>query len=221
MFRQPFTNDWPITQKYGENVTTNFHTGIDYGCPLGTNILASESGVVMFAGLDKTGYGNMVTIQHSDDCATLYAHLSLISVVVGQKVRKGEKIGESGNTGYSTGPHLHFEARTKWNDYRSHFDPMKLPLMSVDDSIPNSSENEKEENLIGADELQEGPAKIVAPSGAFCHYDNFTKKFVVPYGTEVECTGKSQKKGDLEFCECVMTVWIAANDGETQILENR
>lgn len=219
-YRQPFQNEWPITQKYGDTLTSTFHTGIDYGCPIGTNILASESGTIMFAGWDKTGYGNMVIIQHDADHSTLYAHLSLICVHVGQNVRKGEKIGESGNTGYSTGPHLHFEARTKWNDFRTHFDPMKLPLMSVDDFVPNVPSKSAEDQLINAPDLKTGDVVITAPAGAFCHYDNFTKKFAMPLGTELNYVGEFQEKNGLEFCKCYLEVWVAVNNGETQILEN-
>ena len=109
-YRQPFKKEWPITQGYGEKVTSVFHTGIDYGCPIGTSILASAEGIVMYAAYDTAGYGNAVIIKHESEKSTLYAHLSDISVKVGQTVRQGELIGHSGTTGNSTGPHLHFEA---------------------------------------------------------------------------------------------------------------
>lgn len=133
-YRQPFAGDFPITQRYGETVTSSFHTGIDYACPLGTPILASADGGVMAAGWDATGFGNRVIILHDGHHATLYAHLQTVAVFVNQKVQQGDVIGMSGSTGNSTGPHLHFEARTVWSDYKSHFDPMTLPLMSVDDA---------------------------------------------------------------------------------------
>ena len=132
-YRQPFRNEWPITQQYGERVTSAFHTGIDYGCPAGTHILASADGTVMAAGWDNSGYGFRVILKHGDGRATLYAHLDSISVNLFDKVLQGEEIGISGNTGNTTGPHLHFEARSSWSDYHSHFDPMKLPLRSVVD----------------------------------------------------------------------------------------
>ena len=135
-YRQPFKGEYPITQKYGETITDpKGHTGIDYACPEGTPILASADGIVMKAGWDSTGYGNMVLILHAKDRATLYAHLKEVNVYDNQKVHQGDVVGWSGNTGNSTGPHLHFEARTRWNDYNSHFDPMELPLMSVDDTV--------------------------------------------------------------------------------------
>lgn len=214
-YRQPFRNDWPITQRYGEQITSKFHTGIDYGCPLGTSILASSDGEVMFAAWDSTGYGNMVIISHAPDCATLYAHLSDISVVCGRTVRQGELIGHSGSTGNSTGPHLHFEARRKWNDYKTHFDPMSLPLMSVDDSIAER----REAPTAGSGSLNPGPCMVVAPSGVWAHNDSFTSKAILPYGTELTFTGKTKERGGLKFCECAL--WIAESDGETTLLQNR
>ena len=214
-FRQPFKNDWPITQCYGDRITSNFHTGIDYGCPFGTPILASADGTVVFAGWDNTGYGNFVIIYHSPDKSTCYAHLSDISVVLNRKVRQGELIGHSGNTGNSTGPHLHFEARTKWADYRSHFNPMNLPLISGYDNLPSKS-NE----LVNASELKIGNVEIVAPSGAYCHNENFSDKKAYPCGTKLIYIGEKCNKNGLDFCKCQMTVWVAVHDGTTQILNN-
>lgn len=133
-YRQPFHGEWPITQKYGEAITSPFHTGIDYGCPMQTPILASEDGQVMASGWDLTGYGFRVIIRHSADRATLYAHLDAIDVSTGEHVTQGQQIGLSGRSGNVTGPHLHFEARSQWGNSKSHFDPMRLPLMSVDDT---------------------------------------------------------------------------------------
>ena len=137
-YRQPFHGEWPITQKYGEIIhgvtyQNKAHTGIDYGCPLGTPILASAAGTVMAAGWDTSGYGFRVIIKHSDGRATLYGHLDSISVSNNQRVEQGQEIGFSGSTGNATGPHLHFEARRQWNNFLTHFDPMTLPLMSFSD----------------------------------------------------------------------------------------
>ena len=219
-YRQPFRNEWPITQKYGEKITSNFHTGIDYGCPIGTPILASSDGEVMYAAWDSTGFGNMVIISHTSDRATLYAHLSDISVVCGRRVRQGELIGHSGSTGNSTGPHLHFEARTKWNDYKSHFDPMLLPLISVDDSVSavTTGKPPLDISLKDAEDLKPGMVMVTAPSGVFAHNSDFTAKTVLSFGTKLEYSGNFKERGGLTFCEC--SVWIAANDGETQLLNN-
>lgn len=209
-FRQPFKNEWPITQKYGETITSSFHTGIDYGTPIGTNILASADGTVCFAGWDKTGYGNFVILNHGN-VATAYAHLSVVSVALGQKVKQGEKIGESGNTGNSTGPHLHFEARRVWNDYKSHFDPMNLPLISMYDAqIPSKS---SDLNI-----PKPGDVVIVSELGAFGHNSKFNYKTIFSEGTELQFSGKTVERNGLTFCEC--SIWIAAHDGDTQILAN-
>lgn len=215
-YRQPFLGEYPITQYYGEKITSTFHTGIDYGCPTGTPIFASADGVIRFIGQDKTGYGNCVIIEHDTTHATLYAHLSTLGTIYfpGTKVKQGEVIGWSGNTGNSTGPHLHFEARHIWNDFRSHFNPMDLPLMSIDDSTKDYPVEFQNDPI--SDEIKPGPVMVAAPSGAFMHNESFTAKQGIPFGTKLSFTGKTKQKDGLTFCEC--TVWVAANDGSTQIL---
>jgi len=89
-----------------------FHTGIDLAGPHGTPVKAADSGNVIHAGW-YGGYGKVVIISHGDGISTLYAHLSSIKVKTGANVDKGEVIGNEGSTGYSTGPHLHFEVRVK------------------------------------------------------------------------------------------------------------
>lgn len=84
------------------------HEGVDWGVATGTNVYASSGGQVISAGLNG-GYGYCVLIQHPDGRRTRYAHLSKITVSYGEYVEQGERIGLSGNTGNSTGPHLHFE----------------------------------------------------------------------------------------------------------------
>jgi murein DD-endopeptidase MepM/ murein hydrolase activator NlpD len=85
------------------------HKGIDIAAPVGTPVLAAASGVVITSGWNSGGYGNMVEIQHPDGSVTLYAHNSALLVSPGQVVQQGQQIAEMGSTGYSTGPHLHFE----------------------------------------------------------------------------------------------------------------
>ncbi|MFA6077649.1 MAG: peptidoglycan DD-metalloendopeptidase family protein [Candidatus Paceibacterota bacterium] len=118
---------WPvssvrITQYFGKTpfATKNpqvyngmGHNGIDFGVPIGTPIKSSASGVVYGTGNTDTAcygvsYGKWVLVRHENGLATLYAHLSLIKVSTGDNVQSGDIIGYSGNTGYSTGPHLHF-----------------------------------------------------------------------------------------------------------------
>lgn len=104
-----------ITSSYGSRVhpiffTSRLHTGIDFGASSGTSIRAAANGVVVFVG-SKGGYGNATIIDHGGSLATLYAHQSATSVKKDQKVTKGQVIGRVGSTGFSTGPHLHFEVR--------------------------------------------------------------------------------------------------------------
>ncbi len=86
------------------------HKGVDYGAPTGTPVRTVGDGVVEFAGW-QNGYGNVVHIRHSSERSTVYAHLSRIDVVNGQRVEQGATIGAVGQTGWATGPHLHFEVK--------------------------------------------------------------------------------------------------------------
>lgn len=89
-----------------------YHKAIDIAAAGGGPILAADSGTVTSAGWpDSYGYGNRVMIDHGNGFVTLYAHLSVIQVQVGQRVNRGDVIGQMGNTGRSTGTHLHFEVR--------------------------------------------------------------------------------------------------------------
>ncbi len=87
---------------------SSYHKGVDWATPVGTSVVASSSGVVTRAGWGS-GYGYCVYIKHSDGRETRYGHLSKVLVSVGQSVSQGQRIALSGNTGVSTGPHLHFE----------------------------------------------------------------------------------------------------------------
>ncbi len=84
------------------------HKGVDYGAPKGTPVRAVGDGIVEFAGW-QNGYGNVVEIRHSNNRATVYAHLSRIDVKRGQRIEQGVHVGAVGATGWATGPHLHFE----------------------------------------------------------------------------------------------------------------
>jgi len=89
---------------------TRLHTGLDLSGASGDPILAAADGQVVMAE-EVSGYGNVVVVEHGNTLATLYAHMTADAVVVGQHVSRGELIGFVGSTGYSTGPHLHFEVR--------------------------------------------------------------------------------------------------------------
>lgn len=94
----------PITHQY------KLHTGVDIGAPEGANFIAANDGIVVRSEMN-IAYGNMVIIDHGGGISTLYAHGSEILVQVGQTVKRGEPILKVGSTGYSTGPHAHFEVR--------------------------------------------------------------------------------------------------------------
>jgi murein DD-endopeptidase MepM/ murein hydrolase activator NlpD len=90
----------------------NHHLGIDLTADLGANVYAADGGVVVYAGSNGYGYGNMIMIDHGTGFQTLYAHLSAIFTSCGFNVAQGETIGAAGSTGRSSGAHLHFEVRT-------------------------------------------------------------------------------------------------------------
>ncbi|MCF7831521.1 MAG: LysM peptidoglycan-binding domain-containing M23 family metallopeptidase [Candidatus Pacebacteria bacterium] len=103
--------DRPISGR----LTQGYHgryRALDYGAPVGTSVFASAPGTVIASRSGwNGGYGTMIIVSHNNGTQTLYAHLSKLNVSVGQQVSKGQAIGLSGNTGRSTGPHLHFEIR--------------------------------------------------------------------------------------------------------------
>ena len=113
--------EWPvpgytrITSKYGMRThpitgVYKLHTGVDIGAPMGANFIAANDGIVTKASYNNA-YGNMVIIDHGGGVSTLYAHGDEILVQVGQTVKRGDPILKVGSTGYSTGPHAHFEVR--------------------------------------------------------------------------------------------------------------
>lgn len=106
------TKDPKITQKYGKTSFTRwytFHNGVDFGMPTGTKVLAAADGKVVGIGNNgRYAYGRWMAIDHGNGLVTMYGHLSSYSKKVGDKVKQGDTIAKSGNTGYSTGPHLHF-----------------------------------------------------------------------------------------------------------------
>ena len=123
---------WPCPSSY--TITSDFgmrkhpvlrkvklHTGVDIGANKGASIVAANKGTVIMAHYDKSGYGNMVVVDHGGGITTLYAHASKILVKVGQEVKSGEVIAKVGSTGLSTGNHLHFEVRVNGEPK----DPMK------------------------------------------------------------------------------------------------
>ncbi|MGW6360260.1 M23 family metallopeptidase [Streptomyces sp. NPDC055092] len=121
----------------GGNMWSHKHSGQDFAVPIGTNVMAVHGGTVVKAGGNGAGdgpaYGNAIVIKHSNGTYSQYAHLSRVDVRVGQTVATGQHIALSGNTGNSSGPHLHFEIRTTPN-YGSAVNPVNF-LRSVGVSV--------------------------------------------------------------------------------------
>ncbi|MFC9454873.1 M23 family metallopeptidase [Streptomyces sp. NPDC056637] len=113
----------------GGNMWSHKHSGQDFAVPIGTNVMAAHGGTVVKAGPNGGGdgpaYGNAIVIKHANGTYSQYAHLSRIDVHIGQTVSTGQHIALSGNTGNSSGPHLHFEIRTTPN-YGSAVNPVNF-----------------------------------------------------------------------------------------------
>lgn len=107
--------DWPldsveVTSTFGRR-GRSFHEGIDLKAKQGTPVYAAQAGKVLYSGSKIRGYGRMVILRHNGAIATVYAHNSRLMVRKGEFVKKGQLIAMTGNTGHSSGPHLHFEVR--------------------------------------------------------------------------------------------------------------
>lgn len=172
-YRQPFTGEWPITLDYGEEFPPYYkkgeHKGIDYGCPTGTPILASAAGKILHRGYESNGYGYFLILIHEDGSGTVYAHLSRFKKALNEKVEKGDVIAESGSSGKSTGPHLHFEIRERAADILSAIDP-KTKLQSVWDADADTQTDSTAGN--SHPQLHSGWATIVCDvANVRCRYD--------------------------------------------------
>lgn len=111
MAQKKLTWVFPVNSRRITQTSHPGHLAVDIGVPVGTKVSAPMNGRVIYAGYNNQGYGNLVEIQTSDGKKILLAHLSQINVKVGQSVGEGQQVGKSGNTGNSTGPHLHYEIR--------------------------------------------------------------------------------------------------------------
>jgi len=99
-----------ISSRYGQRWNRS-HNGIDVAAPTGTGIYASAGGTVTYSAYNSGGYGYLVKLSHGNGVETYYGHCSQLLVSAGQTVSQGQLIAKVGNTGRSTGPHLHFEVR--------------------------------------------------------------------------------------------------------------
>ncbi|MEV2236394.1 M23 family metallopeptidase [Streptomyces phaeochromogenes] len=120
----PPVSGYVITARYSQqgNWTNGYHTGIDLAVPVGTLVRSTSSGMVAMTGSNPS-YGNYAVVRHGGNEFVLYAHLSNFAVKSGESVTAGQELGLSGATGNVTGPHLHFEVRTKPN-FGSDIDPV-------------------------------------------------------------------------------------------------
>ncbi len=140
----------PITGIY------KLHTGVDIGAPLGTNFIAANDGIVVKAGYN-VAYGNMVILDHGGGIQTLYAHGTEILVEVGQILKQGTPVLSVGSTGYSTGPHAHFEVRINGEyveplDYITSYNIKKIDEV---EQIEEEQEQETEETENSTNETEE------------------------------------------------------------------
>lgn len=108
----PFKLAWPVGRvrlNRGFNTSGRVHLGLDLGGTSGTPIQSAHNGTVIYAGRDFRGFGNMVLVEFNDEWASLYGHLSHISVREGQRLQIGDEVGRMGMSGRASGVHLHFE----------------------------------------------------------------------------------------------------------------
>lgn len=116
---RPLPQNWPIdgyqdnsalrSSPFGSRESDGYHPGMDFAVPEGTPVKATMDGTVMVAEKSKKGYGIRIVIKHGDRHYSTFGHLSQLNVKKGDKIKAGTVIGLSGNTGNSTGPHLHYE----------------------------------------------------------------------------------------------------------------
>ena len=110
----PLKGKFQITSGFGNRIhpikkQPKMHKGVDFKAPMGTEVVATSDGVVEMVKSNASGYGNHIVIKHDDHYKTLYAQLSRMDVKEGDQVKKGQVIGAVGSSGFSTGPHLHYE----------------------------------------------------------------------------------------------------------------
>lgn len=161
--RKPFDGNFAQTQGFNDQKYRSSyyqfgmvgHNGLDYGMDVWTPILAPHKGIVREATSDPTGYGNYVKVESPDESSVL-AHLSKISVSEGQEVQEGQLIGYSGNSGNSTGPHLHWgyyrtRTRNRQNGFNGYIDQtdwldIRWPVFTItDQTIIDLGDGEKQE----------------------------------------------------------------------------
>ena len=209
---KPIKGYAPVTLAFGEMYQGVRHAGIDFGVPEGTPVLACSAGTVLQSGFQQGGYGWYVLLIHPDGSGSVYAHLCRQGLPTGSSVVAGAIIGYSGNTGNSSGPHLHFEYRERASYGSSVVDP--APYFVSNQSIPVPSAQLKDELAIGAAEVVCDVANV--------RTQDMRVIGQIRKGTPVTLTGDKQMYNGLPFYKAlaVREVWIAAHDSDTQIIDN-
>lgn len=211
----------PITLGFGDVFQGTAHKGIDFGVSEGTPVLAAAAGTVLTSGYQQGGYGWYVILIHHDGSGTVYAHLCKQGLAVGTSVVAGAIVGYSGNTGNSTGPHLHFEYRAKASYQSTVVDPQLYFIQSQSLNPIQSNQSKVVPAIVLKDDLKIGAAEIV------CDVANVRNKDMrvigqIRRGEKATLTGDCIEHNGLRFYRALVVrdVWIAANDGETQIMDN-
>jgi hypothetical protein len=197
------------------------HNGIDIACAVGTPVMSVAHAVLKYIGYEPDGYGHFMFTLLDDGREVIYAHLSEILVkTIGQEIQAGEVIAKSGNSGNTTGPHLHIGERPKGynknNGYGGYEDPKSL---LVGESIIEST----------PDIIQTPVASTATKVKVVCTMANIRTSpgyggsviKQVHGGDEFDATGKSEEAGGLKWREIKVNAWIAERDYEnTKIIED-
>lgn len=192
----PFKGNYTLLQRFGEQ---NFdyskfgligHNGIDWGLPEWTPLYASVDGIIGKIGFEENGYGNFVRINVSNGGKVICAHMSQYTVKLNQKISAGDLIGYSGNTGFSTTPHVHFEYRdgvqSASNGYNGAVDPQ--PLLDV--LVVDNNTNPKPVNDVDNDLATGGNAVVVSQIGANLRDKNMNLLGLIYLNTSVKIIGE-------------------------------
>ena len=215
-----------VTQKFGETITdSKGHTGIDLWQPIGTPVYAVEGGDILAAGSINNSYGNSqygkcVLIDHKNGYYTFYAHLDTVTVKKGMSVLAGAKIGTVGATGNVTGPHLHFEVRTKPNWNRANFIDPELWLGEAVDK-PNVIQTNKPELPIKNSLFKEGEqVKINGTLVNMRSGPGYSNNILAQLknGIKLKINGEVVEKDGLNWYPVQLNGYIAETDGYSQLL---
>ena len=208
----PVDNTFPITLPFGAiygpdihgagwNYSGRRHDGVDFGCSIGTQVRASADGRVSFCGLDKTGYGYLIRISHTDGSETRYAHLGLLLTTLNAYVYADQPIALSGDTGNVTGPHLHWEYR---NANNKAVDPMEYVEKAAE------SANEKADSAINVGD------NVVIAAPLVNIRDAAAGQIVgqLRQGLKAEVLTDAEKFNGLRWRKVRAEFWIAEADAE-------